>query len=83
MMTPLHHVNNPRPVSTLLGLISGCKKHSITHMLKKQICRWVQKIYAIQNNMKQQYLHYGGHIQGHTHMTWTTSHIGKPANLFF
>ena len=55
----------------------GCKKHSIINMLKKQICHWVQKN-AIQNNMIQQYLYHGGHIQGHTHMTWTTSHIGKP-----
>ena len=31
----------------------------------------------MQNNMIQQYLYHGGHIQGHTHMTWTTSHIGK------
>ena len=57
----------------------GCKKHSIINMLKKQICHWVQKKKnAIQNNMIQQYLYHGGHIQGHTHMTWTTSHIGKP-----
>ena len=55
----------------------GCKKHSIINMLKKQICHWVQKN-ATQNNMIQQYLYQGGHIQGHTHMTWTTSHIGKP-----
>ena len=27
---------------------------------------------AIQNNMIQQYLYHGGHIQGHTHMTWKT-----------
>ena len=54
----------------------GCKKHSILNMLKKQICHWVQKN-AIQNNMIQQYLYHWGHIQGHTPMTWTTSHIGK------
>ena len=29
----------------------------------------------MQNNMIQQYLYHGGHIQGHTHMTWTTSHV--------
>ena len=55
----------------------GCKKHSIINMLKKQICHWVQKN-AIQNNMIQQYLYHGDYSQGHTHMTWTTSHIGKP-----
>ena len=55
----------------------GCKKHSIINILKKQICHWVQKN-AIQNNMTQQYIYHGGHIQGRTHMTWTTSHIGKP-----
>ena len=27
------------------------------------------------NNMIQQYLFHGDHIQGHTHMTWTTSHF--------
>ena len=35
-------------------------------MLKKQICYWEHKN-AIQNNMIQQYLHHGGHIQGYTH----------------
>ena len=70
----LYHVNNPQPVSILLVSSGGCKKHSIINMLKKQICHWVQKN-ATQNNMIQQYLYHGGHIQGHTHMTWTTSHI--------
>ena len=32
---------------------------------------------AIQNSMIQQYLYHGDHIQGHVHMTWTTSEIGK------
>ena len=58
----------------------GCKKHSIINMLKKNKfaigCK--KKENAIQNNMIQQYLYHGGHIQGHTHMAWTTSHIGKP-----
>ena len=60
----------------------GCKKHSIINMLKKQICHWVQKN-AIQNNMIQQYLYHGGHIQGHTHMTCTTSHIGIAVSYCF
>ena len=59
---------------------SGCKKHSIINMLKKNKfaigCK--KKKNAMQNNTIQQYLYHGGHIQGHTHMTWTTSHIGKP-----
>ena len=57
----------------------GCKKHSIINMLKNKFaigCK--KKKNAMQNNMIQQYLYHGGHIQGHTHMTWTTSHIGKP-----
>ena len=33
---------------------------------------------AMQNNMMQQYLYHGGHIQGHAHMTWTTDLIGQP-----
>ena len=31
----LHHVNNQPPVSTVLGLIGGRKKHSTIEMLKK------------------------------------------------
>ena len=33
--------------------------------------------------MIQQYLYHGGHIQGHTHMTWTTSHIGIAVSYCF
>ena len=47
-------------------------------MLKKTNLPLGAKKNAIQNNMIQQYLYHGGHTQGHTHMTWTTSHIGKP-----
>ena len=58
-----------RPYWVLSG---GCKKHSIINMLKNKFAFGCQKN-AIQNNMTQQYLYHGGHIQGHTHMTWTTS----------
>ena len=35
------------------------------------------------NNMIQQYLLHGGHIQGHTHMTCTKSHIGISVSYCF
>ena len=55
----------------------GCKKHSIINMLKKTNLPLgaKKKKNAMPNNMIQQYLYHGGHIQGHTHMTWTTSPV--------
>ena len=73
----LHHVNNPRPVSTLMSLIRCVQKTLNNKHAEKTNCHWVQKN-AIQNNMIQQYLYHGGPIQGHTHMARTTSHISEP-----
>ena len=41
----IHHINNPRPVSTLLGLTRRMLKTlNNKNAEKEQICHWVQKI---------------------------------------